>query len=122
MARVLDGQPSFERFLEELREIRYRDGRFDGYASRLHYFSEWIRDNQEKGVVQDITRELGGVPAAEPVNLMSSNRDAYDALQDLRDADRRANPDSPSSMVRSRRAGRSAKTSPVPKVAAEKPL
>lgn len=82
MAGVLDGQPAFDRFIEELRLIRYRGGRLDGYASRLHYFSEWIRDNQEMGVVRDVTRELSGVPVAEPVNFMSSNRDAYDALAD----------------------------------------
>ena len=82
VARVLDGDPTFDRFLEELRRIRYRDGRIEGYASRLHYFSEWIRDNEEKGIVRDVTRELGGIRVDEPVNFMSSNREAYDALED----------------------------------------
>ena len=82
MARVLDGDPTFDRFLEELRRIRYRDGRIDGYASRLHYFSEWIRDNEEKRIVRDVTRELGGIASDEPVNFMSSNREAYDALEE----------------------------------------
>ena len=83
LARVLsDGAPTFERFQDELREIRYRDGRIDGYASRLHYFSEWIRDNEEAGLVRNITRELGGVPTSEPVGFMSANRQEYGALQD----------------------------------------
>ena len=81
MARVLR-QPSFDPFLEELRRIRYRDGRIEGYASRLHYFSEWIADNERKGIVRDITREIGGIPADEPIDFMSSNREEYRALDD----------------------------------------
>lgn len=83
LARVLsDGAPTFERFQHELREIRYRDGRIDGYASRLHYFNEWIRDNEEAGIVRNVTRELGGVATREPVGFMSANRQEYRALQD----------------------------------------
>lgn len=83
MARVLNSrQPTFEDFLEELRRIRYRDGRIDGYASRLHYFSEWIRDNEEMGIVRDVTLELGGIPSTEPIGFMSANREQYDALED----------------------------------------
>jgi hypothetical protein len=83
MARVLDGgTPTFERFLDELRRMRYRQGRIDGYASRLHYFSEWIRDNEDMGIVRDVTRELGGVATDEPIDFMWSNRDLYAALED----------------------------------------
>ncbi|KAA6311079.1 hypothetical protein EZS27_037728, partial [termite gut metagenome] len=34
-----------EVFSENLRQIRYRDGKINGYTSRLHYFSDWINDN-----------------------------------------------------------------------------
>ena len=82
MARVLDGgEPTFERFLDQLRRIRYRDGRIEGYVSRLHYFSEWIQDNESLGIVRDVTREMGGVPTDEPIDFMSSNRDEYSALE-----------------------------------------
>ncbi|WP_296705903.1 N-acetylmuramoyl-L-alanine amidase-like domain-containing protein, partial [Algoriphagus sp.] len=33
---------SFETFEKELEFIRYRDGKNEGYPSRLHYFSDWI--------------------------------------------------------------------------------
>ena len=33
----------FDDFCRNLCRIRYRDGQLDGYASRNHYFSEWIR-------------------------------------------------------------------------------
>ena len=83
MARVLDGgEPTFDRYLDELRRIRYRDGRIEGYATRLHYFSEWIQDNERMGVVRDVTREIGGVPTDEPIDFMSSNREEYPALED----------------------------------------
>lgn len=82
MARVLDDPvPTFERFLEELQTIRYRDGRISGYPSRLHYFSDWILDNQRMGIVTDLTRELGGVPLDERIRFMSSNQEAYSALK-----------------------------------------
>ena len=74
---VRDGRPTFPSFVEELRRIRYRDGELDGYTSRLHYFSEWIRDNAEKGLVRDVTAELGGVRDSEPINFMTSNASAY---------------------------------------------
>ena len=41
---------------------RYRGGRCDGtYLSRLHYLADWLFDNQERGLVRDLSRDLGGV-------------------------------------------------------------
>jgi hypothetical protein len=41
---------------------RYRDGRCDGtYLSRLHYLEDWYYDNSRRGLIQDLTRDLGGV-------------------------------------------------------------
>jgi hypothetical protein len=81
MARLIrDGRDGFGAFTDELRRIRYRGGHLDGYASRLHYFSEWIADNQSRGLLRDITEELGGRPVTEPVNFMSRNASAYRKL------------------------------------------
>lgn len=42
---------------------RYRGGRCDGrFDSRLHHLEDWARDNEKRGLVQDITPSLGGVP------------------------------------------------------------
>lgn len=65
-----------------LREIRYRDGRIVGYPSRLHYFSEWVADNERRGSVTDITAELGGVLDTEPVDFMTSHIESYPRLAD----------------------------------------
>lgn len=80
MARA--GADDFDAFRAELQQLRYRDGVIDGYASRLHYFSEWIADAERKGLVRDVTRELGGVRAEEPIDFMSTHPDAYEKLAD----------------------------------------
>lgn len=78
MARVIRAdQATFPAFTGELRSIRYRDGRLDGYVSRLHYFSEWIADNEELGLLRNVTAELGGVPQDERIDFMSTNAEAY---------------------------------------------
>jgi hypothetical protein len=83
LARVVRaGTGGYHAFQQELLRIRYRNGRLHGYPSRLHYFSEWIADNQAKGIVQDITRELGGVVDGERISFMSQHVDAYRQLAD----------------------------------------
>ena len=57
--RVKSREKSFKAFQRLLRKIRYRQGRLQGYSSRLHYFSDWIHDNQKKGIVRDVTAEIG---------------------------------------------------------------
>lgn len=63
-----------------LTNIRYRGGRLDGYASRLHYFSEWITDNEAMGMLRHISGELGGVTDHEPVTFMTTHADLYRQL------------------------------------------
>lgn len=83
MSRLLQqGVDDWDAYLAELERIRYRGGEMDGYLSRLHYFSEWISDNEEKGLVRNITRELGGEPYPEAITFMSEHRDAYRQLED----------------------------------------
>ncbi len=73
-------QRSFGAFAENLKTIRYRDGILKSYPSRLHYFTEWIRNNQKKGLVEDITSELGGVALNKSINFMGTHRDLYPFL------------------------------------------
>lgn len=41
---------------------RYRGGECTGeYLSRLHYLEDWLYDNNQRGLVEDLTRSLGGV-------------------------------------------------------------
>lgn len=73
--------PSYENFVEKIQEVRYAEGKLDGYCSRLHYFSEWIRDNQKRNIVRDLTSELGGVPLNKKLDFMSSNWQKYPRLK-----------------------------------------
>ncbi|MFD2100325.1 N-acetylmuramoyl-L-alanine amidase-like domain-containing protein [Flagellimonas iocasae] len=75
-------QHSFDAFVENLETIRYRNGILNGYPSRLHYFTDWIRNNQKKGLVKDITSELGGVTLNKPINFMGTHRSLYPFLTD----------------------------------------
>lgn len=69
-------------YRRELTAIRYRGGVLDGYPSRLHYFSEWIGDNEAMGLVEAISRKLGGVADESPVDFMSTHPAAYRQLAD----------------------------------------
>ena len=42
---------TFHAFCRYLQKLRYRDGRIEDFSSRLHYFTDWIRDNVGKGYV-----------------------------------------------------------------------
>jgi hypothetical protein len=78
--RVATHQDVFEEFMAELRLLRYRDGTILGYASRLHYFSEWLRQNAARGVLADLTADLGGVPEIRQIDYMTTHRKLYPRL------------------------------------------
>ena len=64
-ARMLD-EPQIrwtpEMLLHYIELDRYRGGECTGdYLSRLHYLEDWLSDNNWRGLVTDLTRELGGV-------------------------------------------------------------
>jgi len=76
------GETDFNSFTVALETIRYKNGTLNGYASRLHYFSEWIANNEAKGLLQDITSEIGGTEIIKDINFMSTHRDLYPFLKD----------------------------------------
>jgi len=63
-ARMLDEpEPNWspERLLHYIELDRYRGGECTGeYLSRLHYLEDWLYDNDRRGLVEDLTRDLGG--------------------------------------------------------------
>ncbi|WP_232732589.1 N-acetylmuramoyl-L-alanine amidase-like domain-containing protein [Cellulophaga sp. RHA19] len=69
-------------FTNALKKIRYRDGNLDGYGSRLHYFTEWISNNETKDLVKNITNDLGGKIVKKEINFMGTHRDLYPFLKD----------------------------------------
>jgi len=79
---IKKGKTSFEDYQKELTFIRYRNGVIDQYPSRLHYFSDWIYDNEKKGIVIDVTKEIGGEELKLNLNFMSSHPEYYKQLKD----------------------------------------
>lgn len=71
----------FESFAAELQKIRYRDGIRNMYPSRLHYFSEWIGNNQQKGIVSGEPNK-NGVKPDKPINYMSAHPGDYPVLKE----------------------------------------
>ena len=50
-----------EQMLHYIEVDRYRGGQCTGeYLSRLHYLEDWLADNDRRGLVEDLTRSLGG--------------------------------------------------------------
>lgn len=97
----------FNDFCRNLERVRYRDGKLNGYASRNHYFSEWILSNERQGFITEIRGKEGDSRGnyypfidAQRLNCvyMSSHPDRYpmlkgdvEALQLIKENERRVN-------------------------------
>ena len=79
---IKQGKTTFDDYKNELMLIRYRDGKIDKYPSRLHYFIDWIYDNSKKGIVKDITEEIGGDKIELNLSFMSDHPQYYKHLKE----------------------------------------
>jgi len=71
-----------ERLLHYIELDRYRDGRCTGeYLSRLHYLEDWLSDNDRRGLVDDLTRGLGGVGVPHSAREMTVGWKGYRYLR-----------------------------------------
>ena len=84
VARLAGGReaPSWKLFGSEIERMRYRGGERRGYASRLHYFSEWISDGERRGLIREIGSELKGAEDRRPLRFMTQHRQSYPTLAD----------------------------------------
>lgn len=74
-----EDSPTFQRYQDQLRKIRYRNGQIDGYTSRLHYPSDWVHGNSD--LFNNITLSLGGNIVEKPLSFMSSHSQLYPHLK-----------------------------------------
>lgn len=100
------GSVRWQDFCHWLTMLRYRRGKLDGYLSRNHYFSQWVRN----GVGQDLLLEPKATPAGNywpfcgvqqiDLHYMSAHPDAYpmpgdaQTLERLRAAEQESSSDS----------------------------
>lgn len=68
-------------FANKLQLIRYRDGKIDGYTSRLHYISDWINNGVRHGIIEDITKKNSPFTTKLSVSYMSSHPELYKSLK-----------------------------------------
>lgn len=71
---------AYPTFVQHIQQQRYWDGHLQGYCSRLHYFSDWIDDNQKRGLVENIGTLLGAIPLEKTLNFMTQHRSSYSQM------------------------------------------
>jgi hypothetical protein len=82
MARTIKHypKPTVIKFAAELQNLRYRNGRLEGYGSRLHYTTDYFFNNAERGHLEEMTKKIGGkyaVLESKPIDFMSTHPNSY---------------------------------------------
>lgn len=78
---TLNGRYSWRDYAHHLEDLRYRRGEMGDYSSRLHYISDWIIDNSNRGNLVDVTSDIKCVRyKIKNINYMSTHRDSYPSL------------------------------------------
>ena len=77
-----DGSLLFTDVCSNLETIRYRNGKNNGYSSRLHYISWWITDSAKTGIIEEITPQISKHRQQQELNFMSTHPDSYPMLAD----------------------------------------
>lgn len=71
----------YDDFKKALTKIRYRDGVIKGYSSRLHYFSDWVADNEKKGILYEVTSRSNHSQRHFSINYMTKHPLLYRHLK-----------------------------------------
>jgi len=79
---VKSGEYTNEKYFKNLQTLRYRNGKINGYLSRLHYFTEWLLNNQAKGLIRIVSNNFGDKDFDSEVNFMSQHPKYYKQLSD----------------------------------------
>lgn len=91
---------TFDDFVAKLQNIRYRNGVVDGYASRLHYSSDWVADNVKRGNLVEVTGKFpAAVKQSKRLDYISTHSRDYQTLredtaacQQIKDIEKQYNP------------------------------
>lgn len=75
-------EPTFAATCSNLEKIRYRNGKRNGYDSRLHYTSWWIADNAARGIIEEVTTKTEHKQQHLNLNFMSSHPGSYAMLKE----------------------------------------
>lgn len=75
-----NGDISETEFADNLMKIRYRNGKIDGYSSRLHYVADWINNGVRNGFLEDVTATNSPYTKTLKLNYMSTHPSNYKQL------------------------------------------
>ena len=78
---VKEGRYSYDHYKDYTRQLRYRDGEI-GYCNRMHYYTAFVKQAEEEGVLRNITERLGG--RSRPgfrYAFMGEHRESYPQLE-----------------------------------------
>ncbi|MDR1517139.1 MAG: DUF1460 domain-containing protein [Dysgonamonadaceae bacterium] len=78
---LISGNLTFEQFIENLQNMRYRNAVVEDFSSRLHYTSDWAYENEKRGLLTNISKKLGGLRETKPIDFMSEHRSSYAQLK-----------------------------------------
>lgn len=79
---IKNNKKDFTSFCDNLRMIRYRNGKCNSYADRLHYISQWITDKGKNGMIGEITTEAHKAVQKLKLNYMSNHPNSYRQLKE----------------------------------------
>jgi hypothetical protein len=79
---TLSDRNSWRDYAMNLENIRYRNGEMKDYASRLHYISDWIMDNTNRGNIREITSSIARSSyEIKTIDFMTKHRESYPSLK-----------------------------------------
>ena len=78
---IKENKTTFKDYENELTKIRYRDGEINQYPSRLHYFADWIYNNEKKGIVKNMSKDFGGDSLTFNLDWMTTHPELYVQLK-----------------------------------------
>lgn len=77
---IKSGNYKISDYHDYLKKLRYRQGELGSYTSRLHYYSEWLKDNEELGLLSIISNQSKVEQFDNQVNFMSNHVASYKQL------------------------------------------
>ena len=78
-----NGCHKFSDVCRNLETIRYRNGKNNGYTSRLHYISWWITDSAKTGIIEEVTSQICNKKQPLNLNFMSTHPGSYPLLAEF---------------------------------------
>lgn len=80
LSPIKDGTIDNADYARVLQNIRYRDGKIDGYTSRLHYIADWVNNGVKHGFIEDAAAANATDTVRLSLNFMSTHPKAYKHL------------------------------------------